>query len=62
MIEKKKKDIIKYSKLFCEKGLSPIRSGNISIRHKIKNIDGFLISPSGKKMIKLKQMILFLYQ
>ena len=52
MIEKKK-EIIKYSKLFSEKGLSPIRSGNISIRHKIKNIDGFLISPSGKKNSKI---------
>ena len=52
MIEKKK-EIIKYSKLFSEKGLSPIRSGNISIRHKIKNVDGFLISPSGKKNSKI---------
>ena len=34
--------------------MSPIRSGNISIRHKTKNIDGFLISPSGKKNSDLK--------
>ena len=51
---KKKKEIIKFSKFFCQKGFSPIRSGNISIRHKIKNIDGFLISPSGKKNSDLK--------
>ena len=50
----KKKQIIKYSKLFEKNKLSPIRSGNISIRHKRNNIEGFLISPSGKKNIDLK--------
>ena len=51
---KKKREIIKYSKLFVKKKISPIRSGNISIRHKKGNEEGFLISPSGKKNIDLK--------
>ena len=54
MIDLKKKKIIKYSKLLIKNGLSPLRSGNISIRHKIKNIDGFFISPSGKKNDQIK--------
>ena len=35
-------------------GLSPIRSGNISIRHNLNNKNGFLITPSGKKNYELK--------
>jgi L-fuculose-phosphate aldolase len=52
---KKKKQIVKYSKFFEKNKFSPIRSGNISIRHKKKGIEGFLISPSGKKNIELKE-------
>ena len=44
----KKKEIVKYSKLFSTEGFSPIRSGNISIRSKLNNKEGFFISPSGK--------------
>ena len=44
----KKKEIIKYSKLFSIESFSPIRSGNISIRGKLNNKEGFFISPSGK--------------
>ncbi len=51
--QKKKSKIIKYSKLFEKNKFSPIRSGNISIRHKRKNLDGFLISPSGKRNFEL---------
>ena len=51
---KKKNTIIKYSKLFNTNGLSPIRSGNISIRHNLNNKNGFLITPSGKKNYELK--------
>ena len=51
---KKKKLIIKYSKSFSKSGFSPIRSGNISIRHKNKNQEGFLITPSGKKNDQLE--------
>ncbi len=49
----KKRQIIKYSQLFSTHSFSPIRSGNISIKHKRKNLEGFLISPSGKKNIEL---------
>ena len=52
---KKKQQIVKYSKFFEKNKFSPIRSGNISIRHKKKGIEGFLISPSGKKNIELKE-------
>jgi len=40
-----RKKIIKFSKLLNKTNLSPLRSGNISIRYK----NGFLITPSGKK-------------
>ena len=49
----KKKEIIKYSKLFSIESFSPIRSGNISIRTKLNNKEGFFISPSGKKNLEL---------
>ena len=49
----KKKEIVKYSKLFSIKSFSPIRSGNISIRSKLNNQEGFFISPSGKKNLEL---------
>ena len=48
---KKKQQIVKYSKFFEKNKFSPIRSGNISIRHKKKGIEGFLISASGKKIL-----------
>ena len=47
----KKRQIIKYSQLFSTNSFSPIRSGNISIKHKRKDVEGFLISPSGKKIL-----------
>ncbi len=50
----KKKEIIKYSRLFYTKNLSPNRSGNISLRHIKDRVEGFLISPSGKKNTELK--------
>ena len=50
---KKKRQIVKYSKFFEKNKFSPIRSGNISIRHKKKGVEGFLISPSGKKNLEL---------
>ena len=45
-----KKDIIKYAKLFNTTNLSPLRSGNISVRYK----NGFFITPTGKKYHQLK--------
>ena len=49
----KKKEIVKYSKLFSTESFSPIRSGNISIRSKLNNKEGFFISPSGKINLEL---------
>ena len=43
--QKIRKDIIKFSKLLNKTNLSPLRSGNISVRYK----NGFLITPSGMK-------------
>ena len=42
--------IIEYSLKLNSTNLSPLRSGNISLRHK----NGFLITPSGKKYSSLK--------
>ena len=48
---KKKNDVMKFSKMLNYKKLSALRSGNISVRHK----NGFLITPSGKKYSSLKE-------
>ena len=51
---KLKKEIIKFAQKLNETKLSPLRSGNLSIRVKLKNkIDGFLITPSGIKYEEL---------
>ena len=47
---KKKNDVIKFSKMLNDKKLSALRSGNISVRYK----NGFLITPSGIKYSQLK--------
>ena len=47
---KKKNDVIKFSKMLNDKKLSALRSGNIWVRH--NNV--FLITPSGKKYSSLK--------
>jgi L-fuculose-phosphate aldolase len=46
--------IIKYSKKLNTTNLSALRSGNISVRAKEKNIEGFYITPSGEKYSSLK--------
>jgi len=46
--------IIEYSLKLNSTNLSPLRSGNISVRAKEDNIDGYLITPSGKKYETLK--------
>ena len=50
----KKKLIIKFAKKLNSTNLSPLRSGNISIRHTKNKEDGFLITPSGMKNDELK--------
>ena len=46
--------IIEYSLKLNSTNLSPLRSGNISLRAKESNKDGYLITPSGKKYETLK--------
>ena len=46
--------IIEYSLKLNSTKLSPLRSGNISLRSNEKDTDGYLITPSGKKYESLK--------
>ena len=46
--------IIEYSLKLNSTNLSPLRSGNISIKAKEDDKDGYLITPSGKKYATLK--------
>ena len=48
--QKIREDIIKFSKLLNKTNLSPLRSGNISVRYK----NGFFITPSGMRYETLK--------
>ena len=48
-MNKLRHEVIKYSKKLNSTNLSALRSGNISLRAKEKNIDGFYITPSGTK-------------
>ena len=43
----KKKEVIEYAKKLNTENLSPLRSGNISVRGNKDGIDGFFITPSG---------------
>ena len=44
-----KKEVIEYAKKLNTENLSPLRSGNISIRGSNNGVDGFFITPSGIK-------------
>ena len=46
--------IIEYSLKLNSTNLSPLRSGNISLRGRENDIEGYLITPSGKKYETLK--------
>ena len=46
---KTKKQIIEYAQKLNSTNLSPLRSGNVSIRVTHDNVEGFLITPSGTK-------------
>jgi len=46
---KKREEIIKFAQKLNSTNLSPLRSGNISLKAQNKNEEGFLITPSGKK-------------
>ena len=51
----KKSNVIKYANKLNSTNLSPLRSGNISIRASQNNKNGFLITPSGIKYDQLKE-------
>ena len=46
--------IIEYSLKLNSTNLSPLRSGNISLRGREDDMEGYLITPSGKKYETLK--------
>ena len=50
-----RKEVIEYAKKLNSSNLSPLRSGNISIRAEKDGNDGFLITPSGIKYEQLKE-------
>jgi L-fuculose-phosphate aldolase len=52
-VNKLKSEVIKYSKKLNTTSLSALRSGNISIRTKENGVEGFYITPSGRKYSSL---------
>ena len=53
-MSKLKAEVIKFSKKLNITNLSALRSGNISVRASEKGVDGFYITPSGRKYSSLK--------
>ena len=51
---KEREEVIEYSIKLNKTNLSPLRSGNISVRGIEEGIEGFFITPSGKKYETLK--------
>ena len=51
---KEREEVIEYSIKLNTTNLSPLRSGNISVRGTEDGIEGFFITPSGKKYESLK--------
>jgi L-fuculose-phosphate aldolase len=49
-----REDIIQFAQKLNSTNLSPLRSGNVSVKVNENNIDGFYITPSGKKYHELK--------
>ena len=44
-----KKEVIKYAQKLNSTNLSPLRSGNVSVRITQDGVEGFLLTPSGKR-------------
>ena len=58
---KEREEVIEYSQKLNSTNLSPLRSGNISVKGIEDDIEGFFITPSGKKYENLKpENIVFL--
>ena len=51
---KEREDIIKFALMLNSTNLSPLRSGNLSIRVVENDVEGFLLTPSGIKYETLK--------
>ena len=49
-----KEDIIEFAQKLNSTNLSPLRSGDVSVKANENNVDGFYITPSGKKYNDLK--------
>ena len=49
-----KEEVIKFSQRLNSTNLSPLRLGNVAVRTTSDGIEGFLITPSGKKYETLK--------
>ena len=54
-MEDLKEEVIKFAQKLNSTNLSPLRSGNVSIRATNNNIEGFFITPSGIKYESLKE-------
>ncbi len=50
-----KLEVIKYAKKLNDTNLSPLRSGNVSVRTDLSGKEGFLITPSGVKYNDLQE-------
>ncbi len=50
-----KEELIKFAQKLNSTNLSPLRSGNVSVRTTHNNIEGFFITPSGIKYESLKE-------
>ena len=50
-----KLEVIKYAKKLNDTNLSPLRSGNVSVRTDLKGKEGFFITPSGIKYNDLQE-------
>jgi len=51
---KSREEIIIFAQKLNSTNLSPLRSGNVSVKANENNVDGFYITPSGKKYSDLK--------
>ena len=56
---KEREDIIKFALMLNTTNLSPLRSGNLSIRVIENDVEGFLLTPSELNTKLLSQKILF---
>jgi len=51
---KEKEEVIRFAQKLNSTNLSPLRSGNVSLRVTQNNVEGFLLTPSGIKYETLK--------